>query len=320
MATVLAIRLGALGDMVVAVRAFRALRDHHAGDTLMLLTTPPFEGFAAATGLFDRILLLHKRPAGTRLAGWWRLVRTLRALRLARVYDLQQNDRTAMLFQALRPGRGDAGRLDWSGTARGCTLPVDNRAPHRCRAHAYERHEDQLRVAGVTRFPGIDLDFLAGTGPAGFDLTPPYALLVPGASPQRPDKRWPADRYGALAVAIAAAGITPVALGGGAEADAIAVMAAGCPSLIDLGGRTRVEDLAALGRSAAFAVGNDTGPMHVIAPSGCRSLVLYSAASDPRRTAPLGPDFQPVPVQQVPDLDGLAVGDVIGRLRRLGCL
>ena len=38
-----------------------------------------------------------------------------------------------------------------------------------------------------------------------------------------------------------------------------------------------------------MAVGNDTGPMHLIAAAGCPCLVLYSAESDPARTAPRGP-------------------------------
>jgi ADP-heptose:LPS heptosyltransferase len=35
-------------------------------------------------------------------------------------------------------------------------------------------------------------------------------------------------------------------------------------------------------------VGNDTGPMHLIATAGCRSVVLFSSASDPALTAPRG--------------------------------
>lgn len=306
--TVLVIRLGALGDMIVAMRAFRAIRAHHPGDRLLLLTTAPFEGLARATGLFDDVVLMDK-AAG--IVGWWRLTRYLRARRLDRVYDLQQNDRTAILFRVLRVARPG---LAWNGIARGCTHPVDNQAPHRLNAHAYERHEDQLRVAGIDSFPGIDLDFLPGRSPEDFDLPRPYALLVPGASPDRPDKRWPADHYGSLAAAIADAGITPVGIGGPADAGALAIIAAACPDLIDLGGRTRIEDLAGLARSATFAVGNDTGPMHVIAPAGCPSLVLYSRASDPIRTVPRGPDFRPVPVEQADDLQQLSPGRVLARL------
>jgi len=308
---VLAIRLGALGDMVVAMRAFRAIRAHHSADQVLLLTTAPFEGLARSTGLFDDVVLMDK---GAGIGGWWRLIRDLRARGPDRVYDLQQNDRTAILFRALRFGRPG---LVWNGTARGCSHPVDNQAPHRLNAHAYERHEDQLRVAGIDSFPGIDLDFLTGRGPDDFGLPRPYALLVPGASPDRPDKRWPAEHYGQLAKAVADAGITPVGIGGPAEAEALGKIAAACPDLVDLGGRTRIQDLAGLARSAAFAVGNDTGPMHVIAPAGCPSLVLYSRASDPVRTAPRGPDFRSVSVEQAEDLRQLSPERVVGRLSTL---
>ncbi|HYZ21408.1 MAG TPA: glycosyltransferase family 9 protein, partial [Rhodopila sp.] len=35
-------------------------------------------------------------------------------------------------------------------------------------------------------------------------------------------------------------------------------------------------------------VGNDTGPMHLIAAAGCPTLTLFSSASDPALCAPTG--------------------------------
>ena len=49
----------------------------------------------------------------------------------------------------------------------------------------------------------------------------------------------------------------------------------------DLTGQTSFGDLADLGRAAVMAIGNDTGPMHLLAAAGCPSLVLFSRDSDP---------------------------------------
>ncbi len=53
-------------------------------------------------------------------------------------------------------------------------------------------------------------------------------------------------------------------------------LAAAIPSAIDLTGQTNFGDLADLARMARFAVGNDTGPMHLIATAGCPSITLFS--------------------------------------------
>ena len=41
--------------------------------------------------------------------------------------------------------------------------------------------------------------------------------------------------------------------------------------------------------TARYAIGNDTGPMHLIAAAGIPAVVLFSAASDPALCAPRGP-------------------------------
>jgi ADP-heptose:LPS heptosyltransferase len=58
------------------------------------------------------------------------------------------------------------------------------------------------------------------------------------------------------------------------------------------------------------AVGNDTGPMHLIAAAGCSSVVLFSADSDPALCAPRGK----VAVLRRPDLAQLTVDEVAAAL------
>jgi ADP-heptose:LPS heptosyltransferase len=196
------------------------------------------------------------------------------------VYDLQTSARSSRYFAL-------AGRPPWSGIAPGCSHPHAN--PRRDFLHTRERQREQLEMAGITHFPAPDLSWLTATAQP-FDLPTPFALLVPGAAPTRPLKRWPADRYAVLANILSDKGIAPVILGAKAEAGIAAEITASCPAAIDLTGRTSLADIAALATRAAFAVGNDTGPVHLIAMAGCSCLVLFSADSDPDLTAPRGPN------------------------------
>jgi len=104
-----------------------------------------------------------------------------------------------------------------------------------------------------------------------------------------------------------ARGLTPVVVGSAAEG----AIARGIPAAIDLTGQTSFGDLADLGRAARFAVGNDTGPMHLLATAGCPSLVLFSHDSDPALCAPRGPDAR---VLRRPDLASLEVAAVLAGL------
>jgi len=78
--------------------------------------------------------------------------------------------------------------------------------------------------------------------------------------------------------------VTPVTIGGEAERP----LGAAIPASRDLTGRTSFAEVAAIGRRALWAVGNDTGPMHLMVAAGAPATVLFSAASDPALTAPQG--------------------------------
>ena len=73
----------------------------------------------------------------------------------------------------------------------------------------------------------------------------------------------------------------------------------------------RLDELAALARGAAGAVGNDTGPMHLICATGCSGLVLFSGHSDPVRHAPKGEAVQVLRENDLADLAAEAVFEAL---------
>ena len=273
---ILIIKLGALGNVILSLNAFAAIRAHHPDARISLLTTAPYADWLRRAPWFDEVLV-DPRPA------WWNLpgVRGLRRMLLqpgfGRVYDLQTSGRSSYYFRLFPRGAKPA----WSGIAPGCSHP--DRDPNRDRLHDNDRQIGQLRQAGITDIPPADLSWCRGDI-GRFGLPRAFAILVPGSAPHRTAKRWPAARYQALAEALRAQGLIPVVVGSANEA----AIARHIPAALDLTGQTSFGDLADLGRAARFAIGNDTGPMHLLATAGCRAVVLFSHDSDPRCALPEG--------------------------------
>jgi ADP-heptose:LPS heptosyltransferase len=300
---ILVIRLGALGDFVLSLGPCAAIRRHHKGAHITLLTTAPFVEFARMSGYFDEIWI-DTRPRLLDIGGWLALRRRLRKGHFDRVYDLQTSDRTGFYFRLMGPGA----RPEWSGVARGASHP--DRNPERTRSHTADRQRAQLRQAGIDEVPPPDLSWVK-VDTRRFGLPPRYALLVPGGAAHRPEKRWPAWRYGELAERLADRGMAPVLIGGGGEAEAAAEIGRRCMAVRSLIGETSLIEIVALARGAVGAVGNDTGPMHLIAAAGCPSVVLFSRASDPARTAPRAPAGRPpIGILRRDDLAALSTDEV----------
>jgi len=305
----LVIKLGALGDFVLALGAMAAVRRHHPEATLTLLTTKPLDELVAGSGWFDQIWI-DRRPRRFDLAGWWNLRRRLRGGGFQRVYDFQNNDRTALYFRLCAWPDGGP---EWSGLVSGCSHRF---CPPVSLTHASDWQRTQLLSAGLPAPQSTDLAWL-GDASVGvrFSLTDGgYVLLIPGCARHRPEKRWPAEGYATLARAILNEGRLPVLLGTAAEAEVTQAISAAAPGCLDLTGQTRLTDLPALARGAAAAVGNDTGPMHLIGPTGCPTLVLFSCHSQPHLARPLGPA---VALLVQPNLTDLPTAKVLAALATL---
>jgi ADP-heptose:LPS heptosyltransferase len=300
---ILVVKLGALGDVVQATGPFTAIRAHHADARITLLTTAPYADFLRPSGWFDEVLV-DARPGWRDPRGWAALRRKLRGGDYRRAYDLQTSGRSAIYFRLFWPASPE-----WSGAVAGCSHRHAN--PARDAMHTLERQAEQLAMAGIGSVPPPSLDWVAADT-SRFELATPYVLLVAGGSQHRPEKRWPAAQFVKLARRLAARGVTPVLIGTRAEAGVNAMIAAFCDAARDLTGATGFADIVGLARGAAAAVGNDTGPMHLVATAGTPSLVLFSQFSDPALCAPWGADVQAL---RRPLLAELPVDEVEAALR-----
>lgn len=340
---VLVIKLGAMGDFMQALGAMRVVRATHPSARITLLTTEPYEAFAKACPYFD-IVEADGRPKDFK--GKADLIRRLRTASYDMVYDFQNNDRTAQYFLGLT-GKKPL----WSGAAKGASHQHMNE--HRAEMHNFDRLAEQLLHAGLSpKPPGDATGWIIGQDvtpsldwirpafrdpprfqPAFFSLNGPYMLLIPGSSADHPEKRWPVDRFAKIATWVADVGITPVILGTKAEGDIGTQIMKMEPRAKSLIGRTDLFQLATLAERAVFALGGDTGPMHLAAAARTPGVCLFaqewnedmardlqSVWNPKTRLGRAAPRGGPMMVLHAASLDALSVDDVKRAAIGLGVL
>lgn len=301
---ILVIKLSALGDFIQATGAMKAIRAHHTNAHITLLTTKPFEKIAAKTGYFDSVLV-DQKPRWYDIGAWLNLRSQLNQEEFARVYDLQNNDRTNLYFKLFNP------KPEWVGIAKGASHR--NTSASRTAGHALDGHIETLAIAGIAGVEVDDLSWL-DENVERYELEKPYVLLVPGSAPEHPQKRWPAKRYAELAGRFSREGYNIAVLGTDIETPLAEEMQKISPQVIDLTGRTSLGHISALARNAAGVIGNDTGPMHIAAATAIPCLTVFSSHSNPLRHAPKGEYTE---IIQSDDLNKLGSKDVYESFIRL---
>jgi heptosyltransferase II len=129
-------------------------------------------------------------------------------------------------------------------------------------------------VLTVTRDARAQFRALAGTDQ-------PLIGIVPGSN--APSRTWFADRFAAVAGALAREGKRVVVFGSAKEQGRTHEVAA--TGAIDLGGRTDLATLAAGLAECDVVIGNDTGPLHLAAAVGTRTIAMWGAGN-PAETGP----------------------------------
>lgn len=171
----------------------------------------------------------------------------------------------------------------------------DRFLPYQEQESEIRRYLNLLKFLGIPaqdealEFPIFDSDWEALNAIAGISqLQPNYVCVHPGASV--PERRWPPDRFAAVADSLAARGFQVVLTGSAAEISltqtVAQMMQAPC---LNLAGQTNLGSLAVLLKRSRLLVCNDTGVSHLAAALQTPSVVLFPN-SNPTRWAPLNRD------------------------------
>jgi len=274
---VLLVRLGALGDIVHAIPAAAAIRRTWPEVELDWLVEPRYEEVLRHVFGITRRITIDTRGSRRALLG---RIGELRARRYDLAIDLQGLVKSAVLTRlsgALRVVgfAKEALREPIAGALYGEHYVTDNRQ------HVLHKNLALLRAIGAD---ASRIEFPFDVPPLREPMPEPLALVNPGAG--WPNKRWPVDRFGALArwLADEHGFHVRVLWGPGEQAVADAVVEAA-------GGRavrapaTTIGDLLALARRARIFISGDTGPMHLAAAVGTPIVGIFGP-TDAARNGP----------------------------------
>jgi heptosyltransferase-2 len=287
-----------VGDAAMTVPALRELRRVLPGAHLTLATRPWAEALFAGAEFVDEVIAVSDAKSSARSV--WADARAWRSLR----FDL------AVLFpNSFAPALAAAlarvpVRIGYATQGRAALLTHPLPVPE-WRGRRHEVFYYLNIIAGLERIlrgstdidkrePDSSLavkedarrDALALLRESGATDSRPLVALCPGSTNSRA-KRWPSERFAALADMLAERAGAQVFLIGAREeldiSEEVARLTRSRPHILT--GKTNLAQTAALLSVADLLVTNDTGPAHVAAAVGCPVVVIFGP-TNPETTRP----------------------------------
>jgi len=293
---ILIIKPSSLGDIVLALPALTALHKSFPDAKISWLIRPEFAALIENHPHLNEIIPFDRRSLGKAwfnpgaLASLISFIRRLRRAKFDAVIDLQGLFRTASLAWL----SGCKKRYGMSKARELAPLFYTHKITQmQSCIHVVDYYLKIIKTAGASQ---LDVEFVLPHHPeatdsvgrllTSHDITPAnYAVFVPGSAHK--DKRWPIERFAALADKISAKfGLSLIAVGSSNESSLVERLKtlASVP-IANFAGQTSLSELIALLKGSRLVVSNDTGPGHIAAALGT-PLVLMFSWSNPARIAP----------------------------------
>ncbi|MCV7215618.1 glycosyltransferase family 9 protein [Mycobacterium crocinum] len=261
--TILVLRALGLGDLLTAIPALRGLRRAYPDYRIVLATPEPLAPLALISGAVDEVLptvgLGTLDYRGPRPA----LAVNLHGSGPQSIRDLLNTEPGELLTHRHRDFPGLAG-LPW-----------------RAGQHEVDRW------CGLMQWSGIDC------APGDLTIESPYAertgtvVIHPGAAYAA--RRWPAERFAAVAARMRQDGHDVAVTGSAAEEPLVrsVVDMAGLPESANRAGQLGILDLVALIAGSRLLVCGDTGVGHIATATGTPSVLIFGP-TPPSRWGPRG--------------------------------
>lgn len=308
----LIVRLGALGDIVHALPVAAALRQRFPIARIDWLVDARYAPLLDLVPAIDhRIVVAASKPAvvaagatpvaaGHRLResrfpaglGWLRLVGALRREGYEAALDLQGLVKSAVLARASGARRVIGFGRPWLREPMAARFYTERRGAPRG-GHVVDKNLALLGALGIGSearvFPLVegDLGPLEELRRQHPEARRGFILLNPGAA--WPNKRWPPDRFGALAAVVRERHeLHSVVLWGPGEEELAARVVRASAGAAFAAPATTLPGLLALARAAKLMVTGDTGPLHLAAAVGTRVVAVFGP-TDPGRNGPWHP-------------------------------
>jgi lipopolysaccharide heptosyltransferase I len=284
--SILIVRLGALGDLVHALPAVAALRSAWPDARIDWLVDGRYAALLELVPVINRIIVVGGRTGQP----WLPVIRSLRRVRYDLAIDLQGLLKSAALAR-LAGGRETVGFI--AGQLREPLAGVfyTRRVPADDSGHVVRKNLSLVEALGVAA-PEVTCPLRTTASPAPdqarrllqIDAARPFAVINPGAG--WPNKRWPPDRYGALAAHLLRRhGLSSIVTWGPGEQALAADVVAASEGAAAVAPRTSVADLVELVRAAAIFIAGDTGPVQLACAVGTPVLGVFGP-TNPLRNGP----------------------------------
>jgi len=293
---ILIIKPSSLGDIVLALPVLSALRRSFPDANISWLVRPDFSALLKNHPHLNEIILFDRRFLGKAwyhpraFASVMSLIRRLRRSRFDLVIDLQGLFRSAS--------------LGWlSGSPNRFGMACAREMAHVFYTDKISQGPDcvhlvdyYLKIIAAAGAADTNAEFVLPTDPAAVDsvgrlLTDydigadSYAVFVIGSA--HSDKRWPLERFAALAQKISSRfDLSIVATGTQPESElAERLRQITHVAVTNLAGQTNLSELTALLKQSRIVISNDTGPGHIAAALAVPTVLIFGR-SNPARVAP----------------------------------
>lgn len=297
---VVVIKIAAIGDILMATPALRALKQEGQAEVLGLLAGRSMRAVVEANPHLDRIHYIDDRRLfrGSFAARAAEVLKAAWRLRRER-YDVGLNFHRDWRYNLILWLGGCRRRIGFAraGARRSRRFLLTDAEPLRGVKHNIFRYCDLVRRLGP-----FCLDFrmvfplspgAAATAAAKFlgptALDEAVALAPGGAANVKQEmssRRWSAENFAALAGMLLRAGRPVLLLGGDNDAAIAAVIRAAQPGVVDLSGRTTLAEAAALMGGARLVIANDSGLMHLAAAVKAPLIAIFGP-TPPEELKPL---------------------------------
>jgi heptosyltransferase-2 len=281
-----------IGDAVMATPTLAALRAGFPAARIAVLGRSAVADVLAGHPAVDEVVVDDHRRSHAGVWGRLRLVAEIRRRGFDTVLLLPNSFDSALVAALARV----PARVGYRTDGRGPLLTVALPAPRRPWPHMTSYYLGLLSAWGVSGdaravslavTPGERDKARRRLGEWGVKSTDQVVAMNPGAA-YGSAKRWPAERFAAVAERLARDGEFVIVLGAATErglGDAIVSGLGG--RAVNAAGLTTIRDVMAILTWCRRLVTNDSGPMHVAAALGVPVTAIFGP-TDPRATSPIG--------------------------------
>lgn len=269
-----------MGSIIQATPLIQTLRANYPDARIVFVTTPANVALLKMIPMVNEIIVVDDRNLFRLLGSTVKALFRMWKLRIGVYFDLEIYSHFSSLITTLSVARNRFGFYLRSGNFRmgmythmmyfNIKAPVSRVYLQMASLLPLAEQKEnlyELTSGVIPDFPGREKE---------------YIVINPNASDLRLERRWPKEKYAELTRHLLEnSPYTLVFIGSRSESAYVATVTAGISSerVVDMSGKTSLEELIGLIGGARAMITNDTGPMHLAFSIGCPVVALFGPCS-----------------------------------------